>query len=190
MTRQETKAAVLAKLGLLHGNVDGYFAKYRVLAGQHLNCQKGCSACCQVQLSVFSCEAEKIQHWVETLSATQQAEIVELLNQPEDPIAANAAGQCQAACVFLKSGSCTIYPARPLICRTQGAILLLGKDFDVCPLNFTDPNSLLPAKEWLHLEKLNEVLSSLQGEFEGDGSKGTRVLLSDVRNRILKALNV
>ncbi|MGZ3809289.1 MAG: YkgJ family cysteine cluster protein, partial [Bacteriovorax sp.] len=63
------------------------------------------------------------------------------------------------ACAFLYDDRCTIYEARPVICRTQGAPLFLQEEnvLDYCPLNFKEGDP--PKEDWLNLDRLNTLLS-------------------------------
>ena len=189
MTHMPQIDPVLQKVIAIQANVDGYFENYRKLSGQHLQCSQGCSQCCQVELTVFRCEALRILDWVEGLSAPEKLALRSLLAAEESPPGPDANGKVQGACVFLKNQSCSIYPARPTVCRSQGAILHLGKFYDVCPLNFQEEGSLLPARNWLHLERLNQALASVQRELEErDSTFETRISLKEVHSEVLKKL--
>lgn len=91
-----------------------------------LACRRGCSSCCQDDLTVYEVEALRIE-----------AEFSGLL-------AAGVAGP-KGACAFLdEAGACRIYTARPYVCRTQGLPIRWleeAEDWefveqrDICPLN-------------------------------------------------------
>lgn len=96
---------------------------------QNMSCKKGCDQCC-LNFSVFPIEFDAIQQQV-------QQEYPEVLNrslpEPSDD-----------KCVFLSDHQCTIYNARPIICRTHGfPLLYMNEDGDQwelshCELNFTN----------------------------------------------------
>ena len=94
---------------------------------KHLTCREGCDQCC-LNLNIFPVEYEAI------LAELTPAGIpsITTITGEEDP------------CTFLKDHYCTIYPSRPIICRTHGLPLLFtndeGTDLELalCELNFTD----------------------------------------------------
>ncbi|MCT4590189.1 MAG: YkgJ family cysteine cluster protein [Carboxylicivirga sp.] len=95
----------------------------------NMACKKGCDKCC-LNFDVFPIEFDYIKKQVEK-------EYPDVLKQdkPEE------AGE---KCFFLKDHQCTIYKARPIICRTHGFPLLYmneaGDQWELshCELNFTN----------------------------------------------------
>lgn len=79
------------------------------------------------------------------------------------------------ACAFLdKDGCCSVYEARPIICRSHGAPVswteIDGLDKaemrDVCPLNFQDVNlESLDGQSVISLEKINTLLSLINRHY-------------------------
>ena len=103
-----------------------------------LECKKGCSQCCYVDLSVFEIEAQNIRQWYESISDDERTEIhnkLKLSQQDRDDFA----GIKKSPCHFLRNDECVIYPVRPLICRTQGNAFAIQVEeeqyLDICPLN-------------------------------------------------------
>ncbi|MCU4156689.1 YkgJ family cysteine cluster protein [Carboxylicivirga sp. A043] len=94
----------------------------------NMACKKGCDKCC-LNFDVFPIEFDYIKQQVEALYP-------DVLN---DSAPAEAGEQC----FFLKEHQCTIYKARPIICRTHGYPLLYmneaGDQWELshCELNFT-----------------------------------------------------
>ena len=91
---------------------------------KQMNCKNGCDLCC-IDFSIFPLEYHFIINHI-------QNETLELEEHSDKNI-----------CKFLKSHSCTIYPFRPIMCRTHGLPLLYSNDegepeLSVCHLNFTD----------------------------------------------------
>lgn len=91
-----------------------------------LQCRKGCCGCCELE-SVSALEAYIILDFLDRQSV-----------KTAEPASAFPIGQCP----LLANGLCTIYPVRPLICRTHGlpvrSITLTDGAIDCCPLNFPD----------------------------------------------------
>jgi Fe-S-cluster containining protein len=133
----------------LQENASGFFDKTIQKFSQEMKCKEGCSKCCYTDISIFKVESERIKEWFHSQDELKKKELKELWSTK------NFAG----ACSFLYDERCTIYEARPVICRTQGVPLFLATEnvLDYCPLNFEggDP----PKEDWLNLERLNTMLS-------------------------------
>ncbi len=139
----------------LHASID---AACEGLVGRHrarLVCERGCSACCCDELTVFEIEAERIRRQYPAVLG-------------EEPAPAGG-------CAFLDpSGSCRVYGARPYVCRTQGLPLAWFEQRGdsvvqlrtICELNAAGP----PVEEleddalWL-LGPCEERLAALQARF-------------------------
>ena len=93
---------------------------------QHLKCKKGCDLCCMA-ISVFPVEFYAIKAEIDEKSINELA----VPQNDED-------------CRYLVDHNCSIYPSRPVICRTHGLPLLYmsldGDDYELscCELNFKD----------------------------------------------------
>ena len=133
----------------LQENASGFFEKISNKYSADMKCKEGCSKCCYTDISVFKVESERLLAWFNSLSLENQNELQTLWRTPTD----------KGACTFLYNDRCSVYEARPVICRTQGApfFLSLENSLDYCPLNFVhgDP----PKEDWLNLERLNTMLS-------------------------------
>ena len=133
----------------LQENATNFFDKVQEKYSSQMECKSGCSKCCFTDISVFEVESELISTWFNQLSDSTKNELVELWKTKP------AAG----ACSFLYEDKCSIYPVRPIICRTQGLPLHLSSEnvLDFCPLNF---KAGTPDKaDWLNLDRLNTLLS-------------------------------
>lgn len=133
----------------LQENASGFFDKVIGLYQSEMKCKEGCSKCCYTDISVFSVEGKRIEDWFDHLEEKAQNDLQELWQTKNEP----------GACSFLYNDACSIYPARPVICRTQGAPLFIASEnkLDYCPLNFESKD---PEKtDWLNLERLNTMLS-------------------------------
>lgn len=111
----------------LRNDVDELSAGLAALHGAHLCCRRGCSGCC-TNLSVLPVEYDVI------LRDLRDAGVTSIIFDPNEP------------CGFLKDGMCSLYAARPLICRTHGLpIAFTNETFDppetnvsFCPMNFSE----------------------------------------------------
>jgi len=150
----------------------------------HLSCRRGCSECC-TDISVLPVEAFSLVLGLRTASRS------ELSTQ-----------DIENRCSFLTNeGACSIYPLRPLICRTHGLPLLYqileyGPDGTLlkpeegpqwqlfyCDLNFWDVSEdqweeVFRIENVLDMEEWNRRLIEINERFRGsaDGS----AFLSDV----------
>lgn len=94
----------------------------------NMACKKGCDKCC-LNFDVFPIEFDYIKKQVEKLYP-------QVINQSRPQ-------EIGEKCFFLKDHQCTIYEARPIICRTHGYPLLYmneaGDQWELshCELNFT-----------------------------------------------------
>ncbi len=90
--------------------------------GEHIACQAGCGTCCSVNVAVLFPEVVAIVHFVRAQMSPEQqrsieTRVAELFRKVSwlDEEERIFLGQ---SCAFLdETGSCSIYPVRPLICR-------------------------------------------------------------------------
>jgi Fe-S-cluster containining protein len=141
-------------------------AKAQELSQRHaaaLHCQRGCHSCCLPELSVFPIEARVIQDFLHESGKRQEV----LALEAADPFAGER-------CAFLAAdGGCSIYPVRPLVCRSHGLPLQFRNEADelsrdVCPLNFTEQTiANLPGEAVLNLDLINALLTLINAEAYG-----------------------
>lgn len=153
-------------------------------------CQKGCSRCCYVDLSVFQLEADNIKSWFLSLSDEQKFNLREKWLSPLRKTI-NFHGEEVSSCPFLHHEACTIYEVRPLICRTQGLALKFKLEseelIDICPLN-DEMLNLISSKEVLNLDLLNLILSQLE-KVESGGQLRDRVKLNALRSSLANSIS-
>lgn len=160
--------------------IDGAARDIAERCAEDLACKVGCDSCCVDGLTVLSVEAEAILEHLEErgLSATPAPR--------------------PGGCVFLDDkGACTIYEARPVVCRTHGLPLRMAggldeedrperplrvlQDVEVCALNFTErepaPDDVLDAERIAALLLVVEQRFRARAELPGPVA---RVSLRDV----------
>lgn len=149
-------------LSVLHDRLDAFFARVMAHHGEHMACASGCSGCCQQSLSVFAVEMDRILAAVDVMPGPARDR---LRDRATAALAAGLPAE-ETPCVLLEEDRCTIYDARPSICRSHGAPVLLPRELgdgrDVCPLNFTSPALTLaavPATDVLDLDRVNQTLA-------------------------------
>jgi hypothetical protein len=178
----------LAEYEELRSKVDAFADAARERSGAAMRCGRGCSACCAADLTVSPVEAEAIRRALGALDGATRGAIRARADAPVTRPGASAAD-----CVMLsREGACDVYPARPLVCRTQGlplryprsvvpeaSVMMRGSTGDVtwCPLNFTDtpPRSA----SVLDAERVDQMLSLVNLRFAGDEA-GARIRLRDL----------
>lgn len=135
----------------------------------HLTCRAGCSSCCHHHLSVFNVEAANLHKAVAALAEETRARVA---RQARVVKARQAAGEA-VACPLLVDDRCSIYEARPLICRTQGLPLLIeaedgAPEVDFCPLNFVTSGAVddLDEDNLVPLNAINLRLAVINLQYE------------------------
>lgn len=125
----------------LRNKVDDFCAAATRASGDALRCEAGCSGCCVGGLTVSVVEAKALERALRHLSA-QTLDELRTANEAAD-----------TGCALIdQDDRCTVYEARPLVCRTQGLALAYpggviptdaimgrdaaGRDVTHCPLNF------------------------------------------------------
>ena len=162
----------------LYHKVAEFEAKLSEKSRSLSQCKAGCSRCCYTDISVFSVEADNIRSWFSSLDDDQK-HILRLSWKKNLRETENFFGDKVQSCAFLSDEKCSIYEARPLICRTQGLAFAFREAetsfVDICPLNEPVIDSLVPT-DIVNLDLLNTILAKL------DGSQGQRVKLSDLKD--------
>ncbi|NOY90757.1 MAG: YkgJ family cysteine cluster protein [Deltaproteobacteria bacterium] len=132
--------ASLSEYLALRDKVDAFCAAATKASGDGLRCAPGCDGCCVPGLTLSPVEARVVEFALEALPEGRRGALRERLEDAE-------------GCVLLDAeGRCSVYQARPLVCRTQGLALVYphgvipaqaivhrdaqGRDVSHCPLNF------------------------------------------------------
>ena len=177
----------------LQDNATAFFASFQGRHAAMMACRRGCSACCHVSLSIFTVEASLILAWARGLAPADAHKLAIALAQRETsdragktPPGPTPDGELAQPCPFLVNCACSIYPARPTLCRTQG-LPLVWQDEDlgtggpavrnpqarlnVCPLHpGYGQEGWPPVAESLDVDRLNTLLSLAQNSYEAEGN--------------------
>jgi len=147
--KSDEENAIKEPIESLWENASMFFDKVALKYGKEMSCKSGCSKCCHTDISVFDVESNILEKWF--LHLSDEAKL-DLKNKWKEP-------RLNSACVFLHQDKCTVYPARPIICRTQGLPLHLSTEniLDYCDLNFL--NTTPEKEDWLNLDRLNTLLT-------------------------------
>jgi Fe-S-cluster containining protein len=149
------------------------FSRNRMLHGERIHCEPGCSACCSQLFQITEVEAAVLSAGVRTLPETQQNQMrgrAEVYLEARARLVSEKGEQeawgglppegTRLPCPALVEGICTVYEWRPLICRKYGIPLYNpdkpGRVF-ACELNFRageeiDDGALVQIQTELHGE--------------------------------------
>ncbi len=116
----------------VYQQLDAQVAQLTDKYAQHMECKKGCSACCINGFRIRFAEALVLF-----------SQLVQLPQQEWDALLAKAqAMPAVAPCLLLdEAGACTAYTVRPSLCRAFGVLVKRGDDVATCDLNFNEFSS-------------------------------------------------
>jgi Fe-S-cluster containining protein len=141
----------------LLARVDDLCSKTVSEFASHVTCRQGCDSCCR-HLTLSRVEGAAL--------AVAMAELPE--EEAEHLRQRAALATADSPCPLLEHGSCLLYRARPIICRTHGLPLLIKRDgtpqVDFCPLNFQGVQTL-PGRAIIDLDRLNTALAAINSLF-------------------------
>ncbi len=173
---------ILGRYGALAAKVDAFFDRVHAAHAAEMQCGSGCSDCCSVRLTVTLVEA-----------ATIAAALAAMPEEERRAIGARASSSSSAAgserCAALDAGDrCSIYAARPLVCRSHGApIRRRDPDrslpvVDACPRNFAAGFGDVPEADCFDQETISTVLAGLDAALADavGAERGIRIDLGDL----------
>lgn len=133
--------------------LDTEIARIGEMHAAALSCGPGCASCCQA-FSVLPIEAACLREAIDALPLASLERIGSNLAEGDD------------RCPLLIDELCSVYAARPVICRTQGLPLAYvdeerqAIEVSACKLNFPDDNAFAP-ESLLFMDGFNGRLSEL-----------------------------
>lgn len=135
--------------------VDGKCSRQESALAEQIACKAGCHHCCRRIPSVLPVEWA----WIRAAGADASGQNPASMGlrsdfHPDEPLC----GHLDAR------GLCTIYTARPLICRTHGSLILSEDGLDHCPWNFQNLEEV-DEEIVFRLENLHETLLRLNIAF-------------------------
>ena len=157
--------ALLKKIDALCATLKDYY-------GREIICSPGCTSCCISRISLFPVETLFIKTHLDPSSINPQRD--------------------SASCIFLKEGACTVYRARPVLCRTQGFPLLYRGDrentdtveLSLCERNLTGIEEI-SFEQVIDMDAVNLSLAAvnmrfLQDEGRYEEYKNRRIFMEDI----------
>jgi Fe-S-cluster containining protein len=133
--------------------LDAEIARIGEMHAATLSCGPGCASCC-LAFSVLPIEAACLREAIGALPLTSQEQLDRNLAEDAD------------RCPLLIDDLCSVYAARPVICRTQGLPLAYvdeereAIEVSACKLNFPDDYAFAP-ESLLFMDGFNGRLSEL-----------------------------
>lgn len=124
----------------------------------HSGCAKGCSACCNIAVSLSSVEAERIGHAI----GVKPAELPVRRRVDLEDVQGRHFGH---ACPFLKNSECSIYADRPVACRLH---FTLDRDGYFCQTSIKPEESVVPNVDLSAYWMAYGLLSASQKGVMGD----------------------
>jgi len=132
----------------------------------YISCRIGCSLCCECSFGVFAVEAWAVKVWLWEKEEREREKILEQLGSPSGK-----------TCPALMEKKCLIYPARPILCRTQGLPVLKPRkrgtfELSFCKENFRVSGSpiRIEGQFILNLDNLNAALATVNEGFRREWS--------------------
>jgi len=183
---------------------DALWNRVREAYPNEIACRKGCGICCELQ-SVNQIEAYAIRSYIvnnKNLSddACVDDDVIDddIVDDIVDANDMSVDTDNTGSCPFLRRRSCSIYPARPIICRTHGLVLRssefpLSRQAASCPYNFPSfrPDDFPPELAvdadavTKNLVNLNLAFCMASGIDAGGAESGERrVLLRDLAEKL------
>jgi uncharacterized protein len=135
--------------------VDGKNAKQAAALAGQIACKAGCHHCCRRIPTILPLEWA----WIRRSGAVADGQ------NPTSVRLRSDLNPGESLCGHLDDqGLCTIYGARPLICRTHGSLILSEEGLDHCPWNFQGLEEV-DEDMVFRLENLHETLLRLNLAF-------------------------
>jgi Fe-S-cluster containining protein len=131
--------------------------------GDKIQCRKGCSKCCSQIFRITKLDGWMITEHVKSLPEARRNELKQKAEEYQQGMACPALGL---------EGECTIYEARPVICRRFGMPIYDYKNpvnIHACELNFKDGDEITDNELIPNQTEIGTEWDKLKEEF-GDGS--------------------
>lgn len=166
------------------------FDRNAEMYGDKLQCRRGCSKCCSQIFNITLLDAYIIKEHIKSLPAERQSELKSKANKylarkREKGLARTSEADREGfelPCPALGSeGECTIYEARPVICRRFGIPIYDYKNpgnVYACELNFKSGDEIIDDKLVPNQTAIGMKWDELKEEFNSQGNnteKGTTI---------------
>ena len=131
--------------GIMHGDdtliqiVDAALAEAAHRSGTWLLCRAGCAQCCLGEFSITPLDAVRLRRGLEDLDARDAERAARVRRRVREAVARPEPMADDDPCAALdpETGTCDLYAARPMTCRTFGPpVRTESGDLGVCELCF------------------------------------------------------
>lgn len=155
---------LFAPVTQVYAHLDNQVASLQQRYASHMQCKAGCSNCCIDGFKVRLVEALVVWHALCQLPTETLATVLAKIQKPKT-------GDSLSQCPLLSdTGQCSVYNARPALCRAFGVLVKLEDTVATCDLNFTklpttpqlDVLDLVPY--YAVLDELSIIMASVVGE--------------------------
>ena len=118
--------------------VDAALAEAARRSGPWLPCRAGCMQCCLGEFPITQLDAARLRRGLADLEAREPERAARVRRRVREAVARPAPMADDDACAALDpdTGTCDLYAARPITCRTFGPPVRSGDGLGVCELCF------------------------------------------------------
>lgn len=167
--------ALMALQQQTYNTLDSKVSDFHQKFQPYMQCKNGCSSCCEnAQFRIRIVEAQALWSAYQAASLESQAAIRQNINSPQ-------AGK-ETDCPMLVNGSCSLYSARPTLCRGYGTLVQLKDEVSTCKLNFNQVPSDVKL-DVLDIEPFYDVMDELSNRMwqQSDSSPSSAVPIFTIR---------
>ena len=181
----DVKHPLIEGLERVCAQADSEFARGVDVHGVRIHCARGCSSCCSQIFQITEVEAARISAWVATLpdkarvelqrkARANLAERAKLFDNAEEWGSTVAPGNGTPCPALDDAGGCSMYDARPIMCRKFGVPIYNPDTPDrvlACELNFADGEAIADPDLVENQTNLYQAQRNLQAEYNDAGGK-------------------
>jgi Fe-S-cluster containining protein len=147
--------------------VDAAFAEAARRSGPWLLCRPGCAQCCLGEFPITQLDADRLRRGLAELEASDPRRAARVRQRVREAVTRVTPMADDEACAVLdpETGTCDLYAARPITCRTFGPpVRCESGDLGVCELCFVGAT--------------DDEIAACEVEFDPDGLEAS--LLTDL----------
>ena len=170
------------------GLIQKEFDRNLEMYGDKIQCRKGCSKCCSQIFRITALDGWMIQEHVRSLPEPRKSELQQKAREYIDSlplVEGESAKREGVPCPALGTeGECTIYEARPVICRRFGMPIYDYKNpanVHACELNFKDGDEITDDELIPNQTEIGMKWDELKEEF-GEGSTTIAEAIADSKS--------
>lgn len=151
--------------------IDREFERNKNKYGNKLNCARGCSQCCSQIFRITPFDADVIKNYLAKIDKAERSRLQSSAKKYLDKRKNTDASE-QIPCPALGSeGECTIYEARPVVCRRFGVPIYDYKNpgkLHACELNFENDEEIIDDELIPMQTEIGKLWDSIKDDFGKD----------------------